>query len=71
MSPPLPASEVLELTQDGVFGEAYHLEESAPPGTAWDIGEWRLRMRRQGAGDFSVQPDDIGEFFVLLHYELS
>ncbi|MBV7338333.1 peptidoglycan-binding protein [Chloroflexi bacterium TSY] len=59
------------LAEDGLFGDAHHMERSAPAGSPWTIGEWNLKIRQTGASDFqSLDINEIKTMFMVLHYAI-
>jgi hypothetical protein len=84
VEPPQPGAP-LTFTRSspaGPFGEVHHLAFPAPdpvtgvppdlPAAAGRLGEWTLRLRRAGAPDFaSLDPDEVTQLHVLLHYRMS
>jgi Tc toxin complex TcA C-terminal TcB-binding domain/Neuraminidase-like domain/Putative peptidoglycan binding domain/Salmonella virulence plasmid 28.1kDa A protein len=71
VSPPLQASDVLNLTKDGQFSGLHHVNKNAPSGVTYSIGEeWKFKMKKQGVTDYkSLQPDEVKNMVMILQFE--
>lgn len=66
---PIDPVAPFQLTRDGQFGPTAHHVAKDAGGAAWPLGDWTIRIKRQGVNNFTSLPQgDVLELFLVLHY---
>jgi len=75
LTPPLPVTTVLSLACDTgaqpTYGALHHAEQAAPAGATYPLGQWTLKLCKQGAADFrSLAADEVRQLFMIVAFSV-